>query len=103
LNHVTSARPSTAEPCSGVIAVPTDDASRLAPALTRRWWRRLFPQRKVFGYAHNRYVISDYSQPRVFHSVNEVPPLRLVLVQGLIHSVITLLLIVSAVGIWRLG
>jgi hypothetical protein len=67
--------------------------------MTRGWWRRLLLQGKVFGFAHNRYVINDSSQPEEFHSLNDVPHLRMFLV----HALITTLLVVSAVGIWRLG
>lgn len=80
-----------------------DDESPLALPMMRRWWRRFPLQGKVFGFTHNRYVISDYTQSEKFHSPNEASPLRLVLVHSLIHGLITTLLVLSAVGLWRLG
>jgi hypothetical protein len=70
--------------------------------MTRRWWRRLLLQGKV-GSTPNRYVISDYSQPEKIHSLNEISPLRLFLVYGLIHGLFTTLLVVIAVGMWHFG
>ena len=39
--------------------------------MARRWWRRLSLHGKVFGLTHNRYVITDYSQPEKLHSLYE--------------------------------
>jgi len=71
--------------------------------MMRRWWRRFPLQGKVFGSTGNRYVISDYSQSEKFQSLNQTSPLRLVLVHSLIHGLITMMLVLSTVGIWRLG
>ena len=95
MKHMTSARPDTAKPQTGVIAVPTDEESRFEPEMTRLWRRRLWLQARMFGFAPNRYVITDRSQRNELHSLNEALPVRAFLVQALV----TLLLIATAVGI----
>ncbi|OBH61533.1 hypothetical protein A5686_20195 [Mycobacterium sp. E2479] len=92
---MTSAASDTATLRTGVIAVPTDEESRFEPRMTRWWGRRLWLQARMFGFASNRYVISDRSQANELHSLNEALPLRPFLVQALI----TMLLIATAVGI----
>jgi hypothetical protein len=76
----------------------TDEELCTAPEMTRLWWRRLSLQPKIFGFTPNRYVISDM-QPEKLHSLNEASPPRVFLVHGLIHGLITMLLVVFAVGI----
>jgi hypothetical protein len=92
---MTSARPDTATLRTGVIAVPTDEESRFEPEMTCWWGRRLWLQARMFGFASDRYVISDRSQSNELLSLNEVLPVRPLLV----HALITVLLIATAVGI----
>ncbi|OBA82035.1 hypothetical protein A9W99_12435 [Mycobacterium sp. 1164966.3] len=62
------------------------------------WWGRL-PLEKTFGFARNRYVIIDYSRSDESHARGDALPLRLFLVQSLLHGLIATLLIVSAAGL----